>query len=120
MLVSGMARGMVHQVAISLNSEHLLPAAQKTFEADESISSKLILADLKMNCINKFSYDEIHSLKGIFESSNEMFASRILDSIIGHYLNYNKCDHSLRTRLCSLCGFSEQQAILAQQKNLLK
>lgn len=119
MLVSGMARGMVHQVAISLNSEHLLPAAQKTFTEDDSISSKLILADLKMNCLNKFSYDEIQSLKKTFESSNEMFASRILDSIIGHYLNYNKCDHGLRTKFCNLCGFSEQETILAQHKNLL-
>ena len=119
MLVSGMARGMVHQVATSLNSEHLLLAAQKTFSEDDSISSKLILADLKMNCLNKFSYDEIQGLKKSFDSSNEMFASRILDSIIGQYLNYNKCDRGLRARLCSLCGFSEQQALLAQQKNLL-
>lgn len=119
MLISSMARGMVHQVAISLNSDHLLRATQKTFEADPSISSKLILADLKMNCINSFSYNEIHMLKKSFDDSNEIFASRILDSIIGHYLNFTRCDQGLRSRLCSLCGFSEQQAIIAQQKNLL-
>lgn len=119
MLVSGMARGMVHQVANALNSEHLLPAAQQTFEADNSISSKLILTDLKMNCINRFTYSEVRSLKNQLDSDKERFASRILDSIIAQYLNYNRCNRELRAKLCRLCGFSEQQAIMTQQNNLL-
>lgn len=53
-LISGMARGMVHQVAVSLNSEHLLLAATKSLESDNSISSKLVLLDLKLNCLNHF------------------------------------------------------------------
>ncbi len=119
MLVSGMARGMVHQVANALNSEHLLPAAQQTFEADDSISSKLILTDLKMNCINRFTYNEVRSLKNQLDSNKERFASRILDSIIAQYLNYNRCNRELRAKLCGLCGFSEQQAIVTQKNNLL-
>jgi len=118
-LISGMSQGMVHQVAVSLNSEHILPVARQTLESDQSISSKLILVDLKMNCLNKFSYGEIQGLKKAFNSTNETFASRILDSIIAQYLNYNKCDKGLRAKLCNLCGFSEQQTFLSQQKNLL-
>ena len=119
LLVSGMARGMIHQVAVSLNSEHLLPAVKKTFESDESISSKLVLLDVKLNCLNKCNYLEIQNLKKSLDSNNERFASRIVDSIVGYYLNYNRCDRKLREKLCSLCGLSMQQALIATQRNLL-
>ena len=114
-----MARGMIHQVAVSLNSEHLLPAVKKTFESDESISSKLVLLDVKLNCLNKCNYPEIQNLKKSLDSNNERFASRIVDSIVGYYLNYNRCDRKLREKLCSLCGLSMQQALIATQRNLL-
>lgn len=117
LLVSGMARGMIHQVAISLNSEHLLPAATKSFEDDKSISSKLVLMDLKLNCLKKCNYSEIQSLKKNFDAHNEKFASRILDSIVARYLNFNMCDHALRAKLCSLCGLSQRQALIATQRN---
>ncbi len=119
LIVSALARGMVHQVAVSLNSEYLLPAARKAFECDESISSKLVLLDLQLNCLNRCNYSEIESMKRAFDSQNEKFASRIVDSIVGHYLNYNRCDNSLRARLCSLCGLSQQQSLIATQRNLL-
>ena len=119
LLISGMARGMVHQIAVSLNNEYLLPAAQKTFEDDASISSKLVLLDLKLNCLNHCDYSEIQSLKREFDKSNERFATRIIDSIVGHYLNYNTCNHVLRAKLCSLCGLSQQQTLIANQRNLL-
>lgn len=119
LLVSGMARGMVHQVAASLNSEYLLPAAKKTFEDDISISSKLVLLDLKLNCLNHCNFSEIQNLKKEFDTHNEKFASRIVDSIVGYYLNYNRCDHVLRAKLCTLCGLSQQQALIATQRNLL-
>ena len=118
-LISGMARGMVHQVAVSLNSEHLLLAATKSLESDNSISSKLVLLDLKLNCLNHFSFGEVQSLKRELDATNELFASRIVDSIVGQYLNFNRCDHSLRSRLCSLCGLSQQQALIASQQNML-
>lgn len=118
LLVSAMARGMVHQVAISLNSEHLLPAATKSFERDKSISSKLVLLDLKLNCLKICNYKEIQSLKKDFDTYNEKFASRILDSIVGYYLNFNRCDHALRSKLCSLCGLSQRQSFITTQRNL--
>ena len=118
-LISVMSRGMVHQVAVSLNSDHLLKAAQITFEKDTSISSKLIYIDLKLNCLNKVDYNEIRELKKAFDDSKERFASRILDSIVGHYLNYNQCDHSLRSKLCALFQFPEKNTLIATQKNLL-
>lgn len=119
MLVSAMARGMIHEVAVSLNSEHLLPASSKALTEAPSISSKLILIDLKLNCLNKVDFNEIRTLKKFFDDNNERFASRILDSIVGYYLNYHKCDHSLRTRLCSLCGLSEHRQLISTQANLL-
>ena len=119
MIISGMARGMVHQVALSLNSEYLLPAAHKTFSADDSISSKLVYLDLKLTCLRKVDYIEISNLRKTFEANNEKFAVRILDSIIGHYLNYNQCDYSLRAKLCELCGFSQQRMLTAPSRNAL-
>ena len=119
LLITGMARGMIHQVAVSLNSEHLLPAATQSYKEANSISSKLVLLDLKLNCLNRCNYQEIQQLKKSFTDSNETFASRIMDSIVGYYLNYHTCDHSLRDKLCSLCGLSQQQMIIAPKRNLL-
>lgn len=119
MLIYGMASSMIHQVAISLNSEHLLPAARENFESNTSISSKLILADLKMNCLNEFNFTEIKELKKSLDDAKEAFASKTLDLIIAHYLNYNKCEPKLRSKLSRLCGLPEQQALLEQQKNYL-
>lgn len=118
-LISSMARGMIHQIASSIDSPYLLSAAEKTFENDPSISSKLILLDLKLNCLKKVNFAEIKHLKKEFDDSNEKFASRILDSIVGQYLSFNRCDYSLRSRLCSLCGFSERETLKASQQELL-
>lgn len=119
MIVTGMARSMIHEVAVSLKSEHLLSASTKALTVDPSISSKLVLMDLKLNCLNKVDYNEIYNLKKSFDGGNERFASRILDSIIGYFLNYNNCDHALRAKLCALCGFSEQKQLISTHANLL-
>ncbi len=118
-LISGVARAMVHQVAVALNSEQLLLAATQALEGDDSISSKLVLLDLKLNCLNHFSFGEIQHLKRQLDAENEVVASRIVDSIVGQYLNYNRCDPSLRSKLCSLCGLSQQQTLIASKLNLL-
>ena len=118
-LISGTVRGMVHQVAISLNSIYILPAATSVFADDPSISSKLILMDLKLNCLNKPDYNEIAALKKGFDRANERFASSILSSIVGYYLNYNKCDRVLRSKLCSLCGIPERQVLIENKRKLL-
>ena len=117
-LISGTVRGMVHQVAISLNSKYILEAATRVFSDDNSISSKLILVDLKLNCLNMPNYQEIANLKKTFDSQNERFASSILCSIVGHYLTYNKCDRALRSKLCALCGISEKQVFIESKKEL--
>lgn len=109
----------IHQIASSIDSPYLLSAAEKTFENDPSISSKLILLDLKLNCLKKVNFAEINHLKKEFDDSNEKFASRILDSIVGQYLSFNRCNYSLRSRLCSLCGFSERETLKASQQELL-
>lgn len=54
-----------------------------------------------------------------YNLQNEKFASRIVDSIVGYYLNYHRCDYSLRAKLCSLCGLSQQQTLIASQQNHL-
>lgn len=118
-LISGMASGMVHHIAKALNSDTLLPAATKSFEIDKTISSKLILLDLKLNCLNSFSITEVQKLKKDLDSANEKFASRILVSIVAHYLNYNRCNQGLRSKLCDLCGLSKQQTLIQNTRNLL-
>lgn len=118
-LMTSMARGMVQQVATSINSEYLLPAATKTFSEDSSISSKLILTELKMNCLGKFELVEIRQLRDAFEKRDELLAIKILDSIVNHYLNYNKCDQRLRAQLCNLCGFAENKLLIENKKKEL-
>lgn len=113
LIIAGMARAMIHQVAKSLSSELLLTSVEVTYKDDQSISTKLLMADLKMNCLNKVDYDEIKKLRASLDDSNEHFAKGILDSIIGRYLNYNKCDYKLRSSLCNLCGFAERPLIAA-------
>ena len=118
-LVSGMASSMVHQVATSLNSKLLLPAVTTSFKDDSSISSKLVLLDLKINCLNSFNYYEVKHLRDCFESENEIYAARILDSIVGYYLNHRICTRALRQKLCHLCGFQEHNVLITNQHNLL-
>ncbi len=117
-LVSGTTRGMIHQVAKSIDNEHLLQAATQSLSQNKAISAKLVLLDLKLNCLKKCDYNEIRDLRKVFTESNESFATCILDSIVGEYLNYNKCDVRLRAKLCSLCDFSTQSALLESHKNL--
>lgn len=119
MLLSGMVRGMINMVAQSLNSKHLLYAAKEALEKDDSISSKLVLAELKTNCLRTPDYQEIASLKDQLDRSNEHFASSILSSIVGYYLNYNRCDYRFRAKLCSLFGFSEKKTMIETSKLLL-
>lgn len=119
LLVSGTARTMIHQVATSLNSEHLLLAAETSLEKDKSISSRLVLLDLKLNCLKKCDYNEIQILKKQLDDNKEEFASRIVDSIVGAYLNYNKCFYKTRAKLCTLCGYSQQNTLISSSQNLL-
>lgn len=120
LIISRLVRGMIHQIAVSLNSEHLLLAAEKSFEDDDSISSKLVLLDLKLNILNKCVFPEVKALKNRFDKNGEIFASRMVDSIVGYYLNYHRCDHGLRSKLCGLCGLSQKKTLIASQKNLLQ
>ena len=119
LIIFGAVRGMVYQIAVSLNSEYLLPAATEVLSKDGSISSKLVLIELELNCLNKPNYREIELLKKAFEANNEKFAINILSTIITYYLNYNKCDGRLRQKLCALFEISEKQTLIESQKNLL-
>ena len=117
-LVSGTARSMIHQVAKSIDNEHLLEAATISLSSNKAISAKLVLLDLKLNCLKKCDYTEIRELRKVFVDSNELFATYTLDSIVGYYLNYNRCDVKLRSKLCALCGFSKQTALIETHKNI--
>lgn len=119
LLLAGMARGMLHHVAASISNPQLLPAAEKTFKEDSSISAKLIYLDLKMNCLGRADFEEIKNLSDLLEKNNERFASKILDSIVGSFLNYKDCDYRLRQKLCTLCGFSNDKVLIASKRNLL-
>lgn len=119
-LISGMVRGMISQVAASLNSFYLLPAVKSALSAEESISAKLILLELKLNYLDKPEYDEIFRLKKDLETEKNQFALCILSAIVAYYLKYNKCDHKLRSKLCQLFGYSEKKSFLSSQKALLE
>ena len=118
-IIAGMARAMIHQVARSLSSELLLPSVTETYKDATEISAQLLMVDLKLNCLNIANYDEIKQMREELDARKEYFAKDILDSIVGRYLNYNKCDYRLRSKLCSLCNFSERPLIASVNENLL-
>lgn len=118
-IVAGMARAMIHQIAKSLSSELLLPSVEVTYKDATTISTQLLMVDLKLNCLNVVNYNKIKQFRDLLENKNEYFAKGVLDSIVGRYLNYNKCDFRLRSRLCSLCGFSEKPLIASSSKDLM-
>lgn len=119
-LTAGMARGMIAQIASAFNSKHLLPAFEECLISDNSISAKLVYAELKVNKIKSINFNEIEMLKNSFEKNNEKFALCILSSIMSTYLNYNECDFRRRSKICSLFGFSERSSLISRQSNLLE
>ena len=119
-LISGMVRGMISKVAASLNSVYLLPAAKSALTAEDDISAKLILQELKLNCLDAPDYNELQRLKSELEKDKNQFAQCILSSIVANYLKYNKCDHRLRSKLCQLFGFSERKTFVNNQIALLE
>lgn len=114
-LISGMVRGMISKVATSLNSVYLLPAAKSALSAEDNISAKLILQELKLNCLDAPDYNEVQRLSNELEKDKNQFAQCILSSIVSNYLKYNKCDHRLRSRFCQLFGFCEKKAFVNNQ-----
>ncbi len=118
MMLASMVRGMINKIALSLDSRHLLIAATESLEKDNSIASRLILLELKVNCLNQFTYQEIEDFKKELGQKNERFASGILSSIVSQYLKYNKCDYKLRSKFCNLFGFHERSVMLDNKKQL--
>ena len=116
-IIAGTASGMIHQIAKAIDNEHLLGAANASFSQNAAISSKLVLLDLKLNCFKKCNVDDIKKLRKVFTDAKETFAANILDSIVGHYLNYNECPTPQRDMLCSLCNFSKSQSLIETHKN---
>lgn len=117
LIIAGMARMMIHQVAKSFSSNLLLRPVEISFHNSNLISAKLLFVDLKVNCLNQVDYRNLKEVRDSFEKENEFFALGIFDSIIGRYLCFNKCDHTLRSKLSKLCGFSETAVLIKSQLN---
>ncbi len=115
MLLSSMIRAMVKKIAFSLNSEYLLPATTETFEKTNLISTKLILQELKMNCLNSFSLSELKALDADLSKKNE-FARFILKSIVANYLKFNVCDYKMREKLCDEFELDKKNTFIASSK----
>lgn len=119
-LTAGMARGMISQVALALNSKYLLQAAEESLVNNGSISARLIYTELRVNKLKQFSLKEIKGFKEELERDNERFALCVLGSIMSTYLNYNDCDYQMRAKICSMFGFSERKALTSRHSNLLE
>ena len=114
-ILSSTIRGMISKIAISLNSEFLLPATTETFEESNKISSKLILAELKMNCLNKFSLNDLKKLDSEL-SKNDEFARSILKSIVANYLKFNDCNYRMREKLCDQFELDKKNTFISSTK----
>lgn len=118
MLLAGMVRGMINKVAISMSSEFLLPAVVESFKNHNTISERLILQEIKFNCLLSPDVNEVFRLYDEIEKTNNQFALCILKSIVSHYLRYNKCDFRSRAKICSKFGFIDEKILLEASINM--
>lgn len=117
MLIAGMVRGMINKVAMSMSSEYLLPAVTESFEEHNTISEKLILQEIRYNCLRSPDVTESFKLYDELEKTNNQFALSILKSIVSHYLKYNRCDFRSRAKICSKFGFKDEKIFLEASIN---
>lgn len=117
-LLSGLVRGMINKIALSINSKYLLRAAQNTFCKHNSISENLVLQELKFNCLKEPNLKEIFSLYERLNNDNNIFGICVLKSIVATYLTYNECDFKLRDKLCSKFELNPKSMIVSQRKVL--
>lgn len=115
MMLSSMIRAIVKKIAISLNSEYLLIATTDTFQEKNTISTKLILQELKMNCLNSFSLSELKSLNTELSKTND-FARYILRSTVANYLKFNDCEYRLREKLCDEFELDKKCTFISSEK----
>lgn len=118
MLISGMVRGMVNMVAQSINSPLLLPAATEALTNEKSISSLLVMQELKLNYLKAPDFEELERFYNDLERTNNNFAQFVLSRIAAHYLRYNICDYKLRNKMCALFKFSDKKMFVRSQKTL--
>lgn len=118
MLISSMARSMVNMVAQSLNSPLLLPAATEALTNEKSISSLLVIHELKLNYLKAPDFEELEQFYNDLERTNNNFAQYVLSRIVAHYLRYNICDYKLRNKMCALFKFSDKKMFVRSQKTL--
>lgn len=116
LLLSNAVRGMINKIAASMNSRFLLPVAQDVFSSDSSISAKLVLQELRINCLKDFSPKEVTSLYDDLLKNKELLACGVLRASVAHYLNYNTCDFKLRAKLCEKFDLSSRAAFLSAQE----
>lgn len=119
-LLAGMVRGMINKVASSMSGEYLLPALTESFQKDNSISKNLILQEIKFNCLRSPDINESLKLFDEIEVMNIPFALSILQSIVGHYLKYNRCDYKTRAKLCEKYGFKNNRLFVEGVKNVIQ
>ncbi len=116
LLLSRAVRGMINKIAASMNSRFLLPVAQDVFSSSDSISAKLVLQELRINCLKDFSPKEVVSLYDDLLKRKELLACGVLRASVAHYLNYNTCDFKLRAQLCEKFDLSNRAVFLSVQK----
>lgn len=118
MLISGMVSGMVHMVASTMNSPFFLVAATEALANENTISSRLVLQELKMNHLKRPDVDALEKLNNELLKSNNRFAQFVLTNSVSNYLRYNQCDYKVRSRLCQTFKLSEKKSYLLSQKTL--
>lgn len=116
-LIAGMVCGMISKVAASLNNENLLIAIEDAFNGQPSISQKLIMQELKFNVLRKPNFNEAISLYTDINDNNLDFASTVLRLIVAYYLRYNRCEFTMRNRICSKLGLSSRKFLIENSTN---
>ena len=105
---------MIRIIAISFVDMYSINAAEKAIGC--TVSGRLVLFDIKMNCLAKPNFKELEISYNEFKEKHLDFAEITLKYITHEYLRYNKCGTSQRDHLCSIMGFRKQNLLLDSKK----
>lgn len=95
----------IHNVSLALSKETLIPACEETLGKNSGISGKLILLDLKMNCLGRQPVDEAIDLFIALSKVNNIYAAQIVRLIVWQFARRTHISHVVRDKIRQAFNF---------------
>lgn len=113
-LLAQFAMLMIHLISVSFGNEYALEAADEAI--GDSISGRLVLFDIEMNCLAKPKFDDLEKCFCEYQQRGLDFAGLTLKYITHEYLRFNKCGTAKRDHLCDLMHFKKKNYLLNSKR----